>query len=71
MISKVFTKYDAVPTRLRVGRIREIEPLPVRPGDIIEISENLFDYDEYKVSRVENGLEGVKFATYTRGSGDI
>ena len=65
-ITKVFTKYDPVVSRIHFPAIKPIEASPLT-DDIELTTEDIISIDiPYNIATVEQGLEGVLFVHYAK-----
>jgi len=63
-IVKVYTKYDVIPNRLSVSYIKPFQ------GEFDDnwnelLSYNFVDHRLYDAVRIEEGVDGVKYVSYT------
>lgn len=66
---KVYTKYDAIPSRILTSAVGEGAVASIIEWEIVDaIYLENFTYTEiYNMTRIEKGLEGVVFVHYKKG----
>ena len=65
-ITKVFTKYDPIISKVIIPTFRQIEPSVLMADAPTYKAGDVFDGEEYHLKMVEKGLEGVVFVHYAR-----
>ncbi len=68
-ITKVFTKYDTIISKVIIPAMRQIEPLALTgdtPINLFGKYGDIFYGEEHKIKAIEGGLEGVVFVHYGR-----
>lgn len=68
-ITKVFTKYDPIISRVIIPAFRQIEPSAITddtPINLFGKYGDIFYGEEYHLKTVEKGLEGVVFIHYEK-----